>query len=88
MSGFLHSTHYATCGICGNWEAVADGRQGRAAGARQKGWKNTTENGWVCPNCQNDPGALERRQANAKKELEELASRYQLTTTIVNPNHE
>lgn len=44
------------CGICYDFDHLdwLDARSagGRAGLARQKGWKLTKLNGWVCPRCQ------------------------------------
>jgi hypothetical protein len=52
--GQIRTTLDVWCGRCGNWENL-DAFTKRAAGviARQKGWQNTRQKGWVCPLCSN-----------------------------------
>jgi hypothetical protein len=50
--GHITREHTMWCGVCGNWEQVAEPTKGIAAKwFRRAGWKNTKENGWTCPTC-------------------------------------
>jgi hypothetical protein len=50
--GYISRQYTAWCGGCGNWEQVDEELKSAALKRLVKrGWRQTKENGWVCPRC-------------------------------------
>lgn len=51
-SGELRMSAEINCGLCNAWwTALVETRGKAAAMARQRGWRLTKWDGWVCPEC-------------------------------------
>ena len=49
--GLILATWTVWCGRCSKWEYVGDVIGSPTEEAKANGWKNTKQDGWVCPDC-------------------------------------